>query len=95
METCRHSIKYIVRYQARGEVEAAFAQGQVHITDQQYQPGIYKDGKPIEEIMRDERERKLNRFLGGKLRATDFGSEVIEKFDVSDEPVLTPQAIVR
>lgn len=43
----------------------------------EYQPSIYKDGKTPEEIRRGQRERRLNRVLGGNLRKTEFGDDVL------------------
>lgn len=44
-----------------------------------YQPSVYRDGKTPEEIRRKQHERRLNRILGGNLRSTEFGEEVLDE----------------
>ena len=43
-----------------------------------YQPSVYRDGKTPEEIRRGQHERRLNRILGGNLRSTEFGEDVLD-----------------
>ena len=43
-----------------------------------YQPTVYRDGKTPEEIRREQHERHLNRILGGSLRSTEFGNDVLD-----------------
>ena len=42
-----------------------------------YQPSVYRDGKTPEEIRRAQHERNINRILGGNIRSTEFGDEVL------------------
>ena len=45
---------------------------------EQYQPKVYRDGKTPMEIKMEQRERMLNRVLGGDLRGTEFGADVLD-----------------
>ena len=49
-----------------------------YLLPEAYQPSVYRDGKAPEEIRREQHERHLNRILGGNLRSTEFGDEVLD-----------------
>jgi len=45
---------------------------------EKYQPYVYRDGKTPDEIRLAQRERHLNRVLGGDLRSTELGKDVLD-----------------
>ena len=53
---------------------------------EQYQPEVYKNGKTWTEIEATQRERRLDRVLGGRLRDTEFGPGILDtKLDTKQE----------
>lgn len=42
-------------------------------------PAVYMDGKTPKEIHEKQHERRLNRFLGGSIRSTEFGNDLLDQ----------------